>query len=159
MRYFIILLFFLCGCSSFIETVKNPSDLWRFDTLKLKLEAPNSLNVDRNNLSRSTMFRIYQLKYKKNLELFGYEDWLNFDKTNKIVLNMKQYTLKPNEQLEIKEDLLRETECVAIVFFFSQQDQEKEQWRKILTIDELEDYGVLKLSVNDKSIMIVDQKK
>lgn len=155
MRYWILLVFFLTGCSSFVDTIKNPSDLWRFDAFILHLEANQLLNADHNNQSRSTVFRIYQFKNQKNIENFEYDDWLSLNTLNDQVLNCEQYILKPNETLDVKNKLLRETKYIAIVFFFSQLD-DKDSWRKVISVEDLEKHKILHLKVNNKHITMID---
>jgi type VI secretion system protein VasD len=112
-------------------------------TLHLDLSARTAMNIDASDmraLSVPTLVRIYQLRDDKLLRKATYDQILS-DSDNVLgadLLAEHPQVVKPGEGVQLDVPLNKDARFVAVVALFREPDNSADNWRLMLTREELE---------------------
>lgn len=120
--------------SIFYKQVKN---------LHLDLTAREALNTDareNTSLSEPVMVQVYQLKDRKTFDKTVYQQLVN-DADSALgadLLASRSLVVKPGADTSLDMPVDEKTQYVAVVGLFRQPDQAKNDWKLLLTRDDLD---------------------
>ncbi len=112
-------------------------------TLHLDLSARTAMNIeatDMNALSVPTLVRVYQLRDSKLVQKATYDNVLS-DGDNVLgadLLDERSLVVKPGEGVQLNVPLHKDTQFVAAVALFREPDNRTDNWRLMLTRDDLD---------------------
>lgn len=111
--------------------------------LQLDFTAREALNTDtneHNSLSQPVMIRIYQLKDRKVFDKLVYQQLLQSDATllNDDLLASRDLVLKPGAGASLDMPMAAPAKFIAVVGLFRQPDNEKNDWKQVLEIQQLD---------------------
>lgn len=133
-------------------------------TLHLDLSARTVMNTDATDmraLSVPTLVRIYQLRDSKSLHKATYDQILS-DSDNVLgadLLDEHSQVVKPGEGVQLNVPLHKDTQFVAAVALFREPDDSADNWRLMLTRDELDPDQPRVIELGDNRLTLRAQAK
>lgn len=112
-------------------------------TLHLDITAREALNTDtreNTSLSEPVMVRVYQLKDRKTFDKAVYQQLAN-DAENVLgadLLASRSLVVKPGADASLDMPVDENAQAVAVIGLFRQPDQAKNDWKLLLTRDDLD---------------------
>lgn len=158
----LVLAFVLTGCgltqsvSDGTKSVANAIFYKRVKTLRLDLQARGALNPDEDGMPLATDVWIYQLKDRQAFDKADYKA-LQSDAHSVLgadILAEKDIYLRPGSTLSVDMPLDEKAEFVAVVAQFRNPDARRNDWRTVLTRDELDPDKARTLVLEDDAIAL-----
>ena len=142
----IVLAFMLTGCgltqsvSDGTKSVANAIFYEQVKTLRLDLQARGALNPDEDGMSLATDVWVYQLKDRQAFDKADYAALQSnaYSVLSADLLAEKDIYVRPGSTLSLDMPLDEKAEFVAVVAQFRTPDARKNDWRLVMTRDELE---------------------
>lgn len=145
----IILPFLLAGCGLTQKVSDGTSSAVRsifykqVRTLHLDITARSELNTDQqenNSVSQPVMIRIYQLADRKVFDKLVYQQLVaeGEDASGDELITGRSLVIKPGTDASLDMPLDEKAQFVAVVALFRAPDMEKNDWKLILTRDDLD---------------------
>ncbi|TDN50106.1 type VI secretion system protein VasD [Buttiauxella sp. JUb87] len=112
----------------------------KIKTLHLDFAPRTAINADGAQTPLATMVRVYQLKDRRAVEAADYQTLLrNADTVLKEdVLASKELLVMPNGNVTLDTPMDENAQFVAIVALFNRPDLKDNQWRLVLSRDDLD---------------------
>ncbi len=142
----LLLAFVLTGCgltqgvSDGTKSIANAIFYEQVKTLRLDLQARGALNPDEDGMSLATDVWVYQLKDRQAFDKADYAT-LQSDAHSVLgadLLAEKDIYVRPGSTVSLDMPLDEKAEFVAVVAQFRTPDARKNDWRMVLTRDELD---------------------
>lgn len=158
----LVLAFVLTGCgltqsvSDGTKSVVNAIFYKRVKTLRLDLQARGALNPDEDGMPLATEVWIYQLKDRQAFDKADYA-LLQSDAHSVLgadILAEKDIYVQPGSTLSVDMPLDEKAEFVAVVAQFRTPDARRNDWRTVLTRDELDPDKARTLVLEDDAIAL-----
>jgi type VI secretion system protein VasD len=148
-----------CGVAQSVKTGTVDAAKWAFTTqiktMNLDLTSRSSLNNDGAGQSLSTVLRIYQLKTPQAFEQLDYVQLQNndLDALKPDLLSTTDVILRPNANASVSEPMNDDTQFVAIVAFF-REDNQRATWRMVIPKKQWKTTDPVKVEVRDNSLQL-----
>lgn len=112
----------------------------KIKVLHLDFEPRAAINADEDQTPLATMVRVYQLKNRRKVDAADYQLLLrNADSVLKEdMLASKSLLVMPKGSVSLTMPMDEEARFVAIVGLFNRPDIEKNTWRRVLSLDDLD---------------------
>jgi type VI secretion system protein VasD len=149
-----------CGVAQSVKTGTVDAAKWAFTTqittMNLDLMSRSSLNTSGAGQSLSTVLRVYQLKTPQAFEQLDYVQLQNndLDALKPDLLSTTDVVLRPNANASIREPMNADTEYVAIVAFF-REDNQRATWRMVLPRKQWKQSDPVRIEVKDSSMALL----
>lgn len=156
------LAFMLTGCgltqrvSDGTKSVAKAIFYKQVKTLRLALEARAALNPDEDGMPLATEVWIYQLTERQAFDKADYAA-LQSDADTLLstdLVAVKAVWVRPGHTVSLNMPLDENAQYVALVAHFRSPDARKNDWRLVLTRDELDPDKALTVSLNGNSLML-----
>lgn len=149
-----------CGIAQSVKTGTVDAAKWAFTTqvkaMNLDLISRSSLNTNGAGQSLSTVLRVYQLKTPQAFEQLDYAQLQSndLDALKPDLLTTTDVVLRPNANASISEPMSDDTEYVAIVAFF-REDNQRATWRMVLPRKQWKQSDPVRIEVKDSSMALI----
>lgn len=145
------------GISEDISSVSNKLVFWDINKLWLNFNAENQINPDDSDASSPVMVRVYQLSSDQLFNAVTYDALLDGDQISLggEVLEQTDLMIKADTTVELKQPLNTKATFIGVVALFKEPNFKMNNWRFILTRDELKLTRAREVIINGSSIKVV----
>jgi type VI secretion system protein VasD len=164
----LVLLLSGCGLTQTVTdgTVSATKSLFykQVKVLHLDFTAREALNTDfheENSSSEPVMVRVYQLRDDKAFQKTVYQQLAaDGDSTLKDdLLASRNVVVKPGTAVSLDMPMEKDAKFVAVVGLFRHPDMEKDHWRILLTLDDLDPDKPRTIELSNNSLTLRAEKK
>lgn len=164
----LVLLLSGCGLTQTVTdgTVSATKSLFykQVKVLHLDFTAREALNTDaheENSSSEPVMVRVYQLRDDKVFQKTVYQQ-LATDGDGALkddLMASRNVVVKPGTAVSLDMPMEKDAKFVAVVGLFRHPDMEKDHWRLLLTLDDLDPDKPRTVELSNNSLMLRAEKK
>ncbi|MDF7679903.1 type VI secretion system lipoprotein TssJ [Enterobacteriaceae bacterium ESL0689] len=129
-------------------------------TLHLEIRAREAVNHNAGGVSLSTVVRIYQLKARNTFDSTDYPSLFKADSQaiHADVLAQKDIRLQPGATVTVTMPLAEEASYVALAGMFLAPDQQRNNWRIVLSRDDLDPDKARIIEAGDNRLTLLEIK-
>lgn len=168
-KYLPVLLFtsILTGCGLTQKLTDGTADLGKavfykqVKTLHLDIQAREGVNHNSSGIALSVVVRIYALKDKKAFASASYAMIAKNDQRALAgdILTQKDIRLQPGGSWSVNMPLKKDAEYIGLVAMFISPDTVRNNWRLVLSRDELDADKPQYIELKDQEISLIKDKK
>ncbi|WP_317978207.1 MULTISPECIES: type VI secretion system lipoprotein TssJ [Tenebrionibacter/Tenebrionicola group] len=133
-------------------------------TLRLDFWGREALNMDRresSSPSQPVMVRVLQLRDRRGLDDAVYQQLVDGGEAllGDALLASRAVVVKPGTAASLSMPMEAQAEYVAVVALFRDPDTQKDNWRLVLTREDLDPDKARVIEVGERGLVLVAQKK